>query len=104
MRPVITIDPAVRFGYPQIRGIPTDAIAGMLWAGEDAETVCHEYDITRRELVMACWFEAEWRLVGAGPAAWRKAWRQWAKDVFRPLASGTAAELIPMPPDKDGNR
>lgn len=102
MRPAITIDPAVRFGYPHIRGIPTDAIAGMVWAGETPEVVCEDYGITRYELLLACWYEASYRPVAPGKSAYRQAWARWAKDVFQLLALGAATELIPTPPDKDG--
>lgn len=58
-RPIIVIDPMVRFGRPQIRGISTQAIASMVMAGESVEDVARDYSISRTEVVLACWHEGE---------------------------------------------
>lgn len=93
-RPVITVDPAVRFGQPHIRRVRTEDIAGMLIAGETAEVVCDEYDITRHELLLACWYEA---LFGSQPK-----WRKWAETVAGPELAGWVKPLdvdaMPLPP------
>ncbi|MFI2663373.1 DUF433 domain-containing protein [Micromonospora carbonacea] len=101
-RPTIVIDPAVRFGYPHLRGIPTDAVAGMVWAGETVETVCGEYDMTRHEVLLCCWREG---LQGE----YRRQWRVWA-EAAHPVLAGWArlvgrdapasVDTIPDPPSR----
>jgi uncharacterized protein (DUF433 family) len=96
-RPVVTIDPAMRFGQPQIKGISTDAIAGMYWAGENAETVCDDYGLTRHELLVALWFE--------GTHGERPEWKSWADDVAYPQLAGWKqldVEGMSLPPDHRG--
>jgi uncharacterized protein (DUF433 family) len=69
----------MRFGRPHIRGISTDAIAGMVVAGESFETVADEYGLSRREVILACWYEGD-------QGSYRKRWRQWADQVYYLLA------------------
>lgn len=106
VRPVITVDPAHRFGAATVRGIATDAIACYVWAGEDPESIYAQSELTRLDVLLACWYEATYRPIhhGGKPPAYRQAWKRWSEEVFRPLASGAAADAIPMPPDKDGLR
>lgn len=93
VRPVITVDPAVRFGQPHIRGVRTEDIVGMLATGDSAETVCDEYDITRHELLLACWYEG---IYGERPE-----WRHWAETVAGPELAGWVKPLnvdaMPLP-------
>lgn len=96
-RPVVSIDPAMRFGRPQIKGIPTEAIADMYWAGESAEVVCDEYGLTRHELLVALWHEA-------ANGEYRKRWKDWASgEAYQRLASWTKpldVDTIPLPPQR----
>lgn len=95
-RPVITIDPALRFGCPHIKGISTDAIAGMVRAGESFATVADEYDLSVHEVILACWWEAQ-------PAPrYRREWRQWADSVAPALGGWEPldVEAIAEPPAK----
>lgn len=98
-QPHVRVQPGVRFGYPHIRGIPTDAIAGMVWAGEDLAVVGDEYGLTRGEVLVACWFEGTH---GRPRSGFRRAWRGWAFDVgkqmWRPIVDYTA---VPGPPTKE---
>lgn len=94
--PVITIDPAVRFGRPHIGGISCEALAGMVAAGEDAAVVADEYGRSRGEVLLACWW------IGMdGPPERRKRWQAWAEDAHQRLARGEYDE-IEDPPDKEG--
>jgi uncharacterized protein (DUF433 family) len=86
-RPVITIDPAMSFGRPQIRGVSTDAIASMVRAGEDFATVAHEYDLSVHEVVLACWWEAQLGQQYGG------VWRSWVEDVGPALGGWKPLEL-----------
>lgn len=100
MRPVVTFDPAVRWGGPQIKGIPTDAVAGMYWAGDSADEVAADYGLTRHELLVAFWFEGT-------HGGYRRQWSDWAEKVAYPRLAGWEKPLdvgsIPLPPDKTGD-
>lgn len=90
--PVITIDPAVRFGRPHIGGISCEALAGMVAAGEDAAVVADEYGRSRGEVLLACWW------IGMdGPPKWQKRWRSWAEGAHQRLACGEY-EKVEDPP------
>lgn len=96
-RLVLTIDPAVRFGHPHLRGIPTDAVAGMVYGGDSVAVVCDEYDMTRHEVLLCCWWEGS-------QGVYRKQWRAWAEQV-QPALGGWVKPLdvdaLPDPPGRD---
>lgn len=96
-RPVVSVDPAVRFGYPQVRGVPTDAAAGMVWAGEDVATVADEFNLTRAEVLVACWYETRHERPRNG---YRAAWqRQWLEQAEWAMWHGNWDD-VPDPPSK----
>lgn len=101
-QPHVRVEPGIRFGYPHIRGVPTDAIAGMVWAGEDLAAVADEFNLTRGEVLVACWFEGTH---GRPNSGFRKAWRDWAfaagKSMWR---SAVNFDGIAGPPTKEGVR
>lgn len=85
-RPHLTIDPAVRCGAPNVRGISAEAIADMVTAGESLDRVAADYDLTRHEVLLACWWEGlherpEWRDWAAGIGQ-----RMWHTKTFDPDA------------------
>jgi uncharacterized protein (DUF433 family) len=94
-RPVVTVDPRVRFGYPAIRGIATDAIAGMVWAGEAVETVAAEYGLTRPEVLLACWYEVRHSKLRSG---YRRRWEPWLAQVEPGMWRGVDWATLPDPP------
>ncbi|MEV2239602.1 DUF433 domain-containing protein [Micromonospora sp. NPDC049891] len=99
-RPTITIDPAVRFGHPHVRGIPTDSVAGMVWAGEGVATVADEYDMTRHEVLLCCWWEGS-------QGAYRRRWRVWAESVHPALGGWVKpldVDALPDPPNRTAAR
>lgn len=53
----IVIDPAVRFGQPTLRGIPTQAIVGQVKAGDSVESVADDFDLKLDEVVVALTYE-----------------------------------------------
>ncbi|HEY8744352.1 MAG TPA: DUF433 domain-containing protein [Chloroflexota bacterium] len=59
--PRISIDPAVRFGKPVIKGtrLPVDVILGKLAGGMEAAEVAHEYDISLEDVRAALGYAAE---------------------------------------------
>lgn len=101
-RPVITIDPAVAWGRPHIRGAPTYAIAGAVWAGDSVTTVADDYGRSRAEVLLACWWEAS---ADANNRKLRKAWRQWHDQHAAPVLSGfdktRTTDQLPDPPSRD---
>lgn len=90
-RPVITVDPAVNWGRPQIRGIPTNAVAGMFASGEGLETVAEDYDLTRHEVLLALWHEA---VYGGHPG-----WRAWSEEAGAVLGGWRGSPDTLEPPD-----
>lgn len=97
-RPTVHVDPTVRFGKPQIRGISTEVIADMYWAGEAPMVICDKYSLTLHELLAALWFEGT-----HGQPRFRRRWKTWAADVAYPRLAGWVKPLdvgtIPLPPD-----
>lgn len=83
-RPVVSVDPAMRFGAPHIKGISTDAIVG-LYIGEqgNADAVQADYGLTRHELLLALWFEGT-----HGAKAMRRLLGEWASKVAYPVLAG----------------
>lgn len=100
-RPVITVDPAVRFGYPHIKGIPTDAIVDAYLAEEDFAEVADDYGLTVHEMLLVLWFEGM-----HGRKKRRRILRKWALDAAYPVLSGfdkskTVEEIaLPEVPDR----
>lgn len=94
VRPIILIDPAVRFGHPHIGGISTEAIAGMVMAGEPVHVTQDEYNLTRHQVLLACWWE------GSG-GTYQQQWKAWA-DRAHPMLGGWRQPFnldeIPDPP------
>ena len=56
----VVIDPEFSFGAPTVRGIRTEAITGMVDAGESLEEVAADYSLSTAEVKAAVTFE--WRL------------------------------------------
>lgn len=100
-RPVVTIDPAVRFGWPHIKGVSCEAIASAFWAEGDAGAVADDYGLTRHELLVALWHEATH---GAARAEF-PGWRVWADEVAYPRLAGWVkpldVESLPLPPGRE---
>lgn len=94
-RPFVTVDAAVRFGQPHIKGVSTDAIASLYLAGEPVATVADEYGLTYHEVVLALWFEGEHVRDRRRALGW------WARNVAYPVLSGfdqsKTVEEIPLP-------
>jgi uncharacterized protein (DUF433 family) len=51
----ITVDPAVRFGKPVIRGtrVPADTVVGRVASGMSIKEVAEEYSITEKDVYNA---------------------------------------------------
>lgn len=59
--PGITVDPAVRFGKPVIKGTRVDvaALLGHLAAGDSAEVLMEDYGLSRDQVLAAIGYAAE---------------------------------------------
>lgn len=81
-RPFIAIDPAMRAGAPTINRtrLPVDSVAENVWAGDSVEFVMEGYDITRADVLVACWYMGRY-----GSRTWQKRWRAWAESVEEEL-------------------
>lgn len=80
-RPHVSVDPAVQFGHPCIAGTgaPVDVIAERVYAGEPVTAVADDYDVTRADVLVACWYVARH---GTGDGLGlrtklRAAWQPW---------------------------
>lgn len=91
-RPVITIDPEVRFGRPHIQGISCDAIAEHIMAGEDPAEVATTYGLTRAEALLACWWIG---INGIGRLG--HYWTDWAETNHTALAHGQYDQIQDPP-------
>lgn len=80
-RPAIHVEPGMSWGGPQLRGIPTDAIAGLYLAERDEAAVCADYDLTLHELLVVLWYEGTHGEHRAELGAW-------ARSAYWALARG----------------
>ena len=53
----VVIDPEVRFGFPVVRGIPTETIAEPVAAGDSVESVARDFDLDLATVIDALRFE-----------------------------------------------
>jgi uncharacterized protein (DUF433 family) len=56
-RDPLVIDPSVRFGQPTIHGIPTEALAGQVRAGDTIEAVADDFDLSLDDVIVALRYE-----------------------------------------------
>lgn len=99
-RPHVTVDPRVYSGQPTIRGlrIPTRMIAEIVYERDERpEWILENYDITRDDVLVACWFEA----THGRSRKLRKVWRDWATENFPILWRSGSWDGVPYPPVED---
>lgn len=106
-RPTIVIDPAIQFGQPCLAGrrVPAEAVAGCVWAGDAVDAVAEDYDLTRADVLIACWYVAKEGTFRTRRHRVRaEEWRDWAADNHRTLASwdGVDPATAPDPPASRG--
>lgn len=97
----VSADPAVQFGRPCIDGtrIPAENIAELVAAGETVEGVCEDFNLTRAQVLVACWYYTR-HGVGDGfglRTKLRAAWGPWLADTHRQFAA-REHDAIPNPP------
>lgn len=75
--PEVWTNPGFSFGEPCTanRRIPVETIAGAVRAGDSVDAVAAEFDLTRGDVLVACWYAARhiprWRR--------RPEWRAWVE-------------------------
>ncbi len=111
IRPHVSHDPCQRWGDPAVsgKGISVRVVAEQVWAGERVDVVADEYDLTRGDVLVACWHAGRVGLPGKRgyrpTRLWPGRWRGWSDQVDRVLARAKTDEdyaRIPDPPDKRG--
>lgn len=111
LRPQITVEPGMLSGQPCINGtrVPVLSIAGSIWSGESVAEVAGDYDITRADVLVACWYAGTYGLPGerskrlAGTRYWRDRLGNWAQQVGGAVWSAHEVadyDAIPDPPDR----
>lgn len=104
--PFIAVCPAMRSGQPTINGtrLPVDAVVGLVWA-QGVDVAAEDYDLTRADVLIACWFAGSYGLPGRREALfpvrlWPKRWGAWAVEVHQALwsVSNVDYEAVPDPP------
>jgi uncharacterized protein (DUF433 family) len=94
----VWIAPGRYSGEPCIGGhrMPTRQVADGILAGFGEREYTNGYDLTRNEVLVACWFEAR----HGRSRRLRKAWRKWLAKYDGELWSSEPAkwDAVPMPP------
>ncbi len=94
VRPTIIVDPAMRFGRPHIKGVSTQAIAGLVISGDGVDAAMDDFGLSRHEVLLACWHEG---LQGE----YQREWGEWANAVHGPLGGWEPLDVdaLPDPPE-----
>lgn len=94
-RPWIILDPAQNFGHPALgRGrVKVSDVLDRLDAGENWRAVADDYNLTRADLLTACWFDARYG-VGTEP---RADWLDWWEAYEPALWKAANYDDIPLP-------
>jgi uncharacterized protein (DUF433 family) len=100
-RPHVTVDPAQNFGEPTINGVPVATLTGMIWAGDSVDFVAEDFDLTRPQVLVACWFQTRHGRFGRSrdDVAWKRAWKPWLDDNEEQFWHSRHGE-IPDPPSR----
>jgi uncharacterized protein (DUF433 family) len=93
-RPFVAVDPAMRFGRPTVNNtrLSVEAATEHVWAGGSVGEVAEEFDVTRQDVLVACWYAGKY-----GTKAWRRRWGKWADVVHDELWHSRYD--VPDPPD-----
>ena len=102
-QPWICVDPARRWGDHTIRDsrLPVWAVVSSLAAGESVDEVADDYNITRADVLCACWYVGMYGLPGIdGARRWQRALREWAKPAGSAMWHAGTCDYaaIPDPP------
>lgn len=81
-RPFVGISPGMRSGQPTVNHtrLSVEAITEYVWAGDGLDWLAGEYDVTRPDILVACWYRGTY-----GSRKWRQRWGPWAEQVHGEL-------------------
>ena len=103
----VTFSPGMRSGEPTINGsrIPVDLIGQLVWHGDGAKDVADDYNLTREDILVACWFLGTYGVAGRTERSvvgkvWRKRWETWARVNHGHMWRGDF-DAVPDPPSQD---
>ena len=106
-RPYVSVGPAMRSGQPCVNNtrLRVEDAAGMAWV-EGVDVAADEYDVTRGDVLVACWFAGTYGLPGRSLAltrTWRDRWGAWAREVHGALWETSSVDYgeVPDPPARD---
>ena len=103
-RPHVWVDPGRQFGGPCVAGtrVTVETVAVDVWSGGVSRSM-EAVDLTREQVLVACWFHACWRprgvKEGAALRASAVAWAGWVAEHERAIWE-SAWDQIPDPPSK----
>lgn len=108
-QPYVTADPAMRSGQPCVNGtrVPVESVAYAVWLDGGAYAAASDYDLTRHDVLVACWYAGTYGLPGRRTLTpsrmWRERWGPWAREVHDSLWSrrDVGGSVIPDPPTKE---
>ncbi len=109
--PHVSVSPRQRFGDPAVsgKGISVAAVVEQVWAGASIAEVCHDFGLTRGDVLVACWHAGRAGLPGRSgnrpTRLWIGRWGEWSRSVERALTYAESVEdydAIPDPPDRAG--
>ncbi len=94
----VTVDPAVRFGDPcvGIDRLDTRTAAHSAYSGTSISEIAETWEVSERDVLVACWYEAR----HGHSRKLRKAWRDWLVEAELMRWRG---ELPSPPPSKEGS-
>ncbi len=101
----IWLSPARQGGDACITGtrLTCDTLAGRVWAGETPAEVAADFEVTRAQVLAACWFITAYKQIGERRwlAQARKAWARWASDNFSAMWTDDWAAVADPPCKED---
>lgn len=84
--PYVSFKPGMQSGTPTINGtrLSIDVLCWSVWHGYSVDRVAEDYDCTREDVLVACWFAGRYGEPSASLAEagrWRKRWGTWADEM-----------------------
>jgi uncharacterized protein (DUF433 family) len=101
----VWVCPGRQSGEPCIgdHRIPVDMVVELAWDG-GVKSAMWTWNLTRGEVLVACWYAAEINVVRLGQrrrGPWQARWGEWAQDAQGALWKADY-DAVPDPPTKDG--
>jgi uncharacterized protein (DUF433 family) len=98
--PHVAVNPAMRFGRPNVRGVSYYALVDLIGAGEDIDVIADDFGMTRGDVLVACWYAD---LYGTRTEkTWLKEWAE-ASGVLMWRGNWDAVTDPPAKPKRGGH-